>query len=243
MKISKQVAVLFGILGLAAGTAGTIALETHAAGLSTTANTTATTTNTSSHKQGNPPAASGTVTAISGNTITITNKRSNTSYTVDASNATIQKFTAPVSGSTGSGTKPTPTTISVSGIAVGDNITVQGTVSGTNVVATKITDGMGMMGGRGGFAGGNHQGATGTVSAINGNTITLTGKDGKTYTVDASSASVKKVADSSVSNIAVGDTLMVNGTTSGTSITAKNITDGVLGNPQSSTPVTSSSNN
>jgi hypothetical protein len=194
----------------------------------------------SSHKQGNPPAASGTVTAISGSTITITNKRNNTSYTVDATNATIQKFAAPASGST---SKPTPTTISVSGIAVGDTITVQGTVSGTNVVATKIMDGtMGMMGGRGGFAGG-HQGATGTVSAINGNTITLTGKDGKTYTVNASSASVKKVSDSSVSNIVVGDTLTVNGTTSGTSITAKNIIDGILGNPKSSNPVTSSSNN
>ena len=239
MKISKQVAVLFGILGLTAGTVGTIALESHAAGLTTT-NTTQSATQTAGHKMGTPPAASGTVTAISGSSITITNKQSNTSYTVDASNATIQKFTAPTSSDT-SGSKPTPTTITISGISIGDTIMVQGTVSGTNVVATKIMDGM--MGGRGGFGGRGHNGADGTVSAINGNTITLTGKDGKTYTVDASSASVKKVADSSVSNIAVGDTLMVNGTTSGTTITAKNITDGILGGPQNPTPATNSASN
>ena len=69
----------------------------------------------------------------------------------------------------------------------------------------------------------------GTVSAISGNAITLTGKNGTTYTVDAASATVKKVSDSSVNNIAVGDTLMVSGNTSGTTITAANIVDGILG--------------
>ena len=46
------------------------------------------------------------------------------------------------STSTTAGTRPTPTTISVSGIAVGDTISVEGIVSGTSVTATKIMDGM-----------------------------------------------------------------------------------------------------
>ena len=40
MKISKKTAVLFGVLGLTAGTAGTIAMQTHAAGTTTTSNPT-----------------------------------------------------------------------------------------------------------------------------------------------------------------------------------------------------------
>jgi hypothetical protein len=229
MTISKKVAVLFGVVGLAAGTAGTIAMQTHAAG------TTSTTTSAGSgFRHGTPPAAAGKVTAVSGSTITVTDKRTGTSYTVDASNATIQKFTPPTAGTTPA-TKPAPTTISVSDIAVGDNVMVQGTVSGTNIAATKITDGMMM----GMFGRGGPRGQAGTVSAVNGNTITLTGKDGTTYTIDATSATVKKVSDSSVSNIAVGDTLMVNGTTSGTNIAATNIVDGMLGNPGQPSTTTS----
>jgi hypothetical protein len=221
MNISKKVAVIFGIVGLAGGVAGTVAMQTHAAG---TTSTTATTT--SGFRHGTPPAATGNVTAVSGNTITVTDKRTGTSYTVDATNTTIQKFTPPASG-TNPTTKPTPATINVSGILVGDNVTVQGTVSGTNIAATKITDGMMM--GRGGFKGpAGSRGATGTVSAVNGNTITLTGKNGTTYTIDSSSAKVKKVSDSSVSNIAVGDQLTVSGSTSGTTITAANIVDGMM---------------
>jgi hypothetical protein len=232
MQISKKVAILFSVVGLAAGTAGTIAFQTHAAGTGT-ATTTATASQHSGFKRGTPPAAMGAVTAVSGNTITVTDKKSGTSYTVNAGSATIEKFTAPAAGapstSSGPAARPAPTTISVSGIAVGDNVIVTGTVSGTTITATKILDGM-MMGGFGGFRGrGGQRGQGGTVSAINGNTITLTGKNGTTYTIDASSATVKKVSASSVADIAVGDTLMVNGTTSGTTITAKNIIDGMLG--------------
>ena len=223
MQISKKVAVIFSVVGLAAGTAGTIALQTHAAGTGTTA--AATTAQHMGFKRGAAPAAMGSVTAVSGNTITVTDKKSGTSYTVNASGATIQKFTAPAAGA-----KPAaPATISVSNIAVGDNVTVIGTVSGTTITATKIMDGSMMMGGFGGFKGQGMRGQGGTVTAINGNTITLTGKNGTTYTIDASSASIKKVSTINVSGIAVGDTLMVNGTTSGSSITAKSIIDGMLG--------------
>jgi hypothetical protein len=178
------------------------------------------------------------VTAVSSNTITVTDKRTGTSFIVDASSATIDKFAPPVSG-TKPTTKPTPTVITVSQIAVGDNVTIEGTVNGNNIVATKISDGMMFMGGFGGMGRGpGSRGAMGTVSAVNGSTITLTGKNGTTYTVNAGSATVKKVTDSSVSNIAVGDTLMVNGATSGDTITATNIVDGMLGSgkPKNTTP-------
>jgi hypothetical protein len=223
MQISKKTAVIFGILGLTAGTAGTIAMQTHAAGTTTNSNS------PHSFKQGITPAAAGTVTAVSSNTITVTDKRTGGSYIVDASTATIQKFTPPAAG-TKPTTKPAPVTIVISQIQVGDNVTVQGTVNGANIVATKILDGTGAMG-KGGFKGQGMmpQGAIGTVSAVSGNTITLTGKNGTTYTVNAGSATVKKVVDSSVGSIAVGDTLMVNGTVSGNTVTAKNIVDGVIG--------------
>lgn len=68
----------------------------------------------------------------------------------------------------------------------------------------------------------------GTVASINGTTISLTGKNNTTYSVDATNAKVMKgfgtVAQ--VSDIKVGDSLMVNGTINGTSVTATMIMDG-----------------
>jgi hypothetical protein len=74
---------------------------------------------------------------------------------------------------------------------------------------------------------------TGTVSAVNGNTITLTGTNGTTYTVDASKAEIMKIVNNAkttiqVSGIAVGDTLHVSGTVSGNAVTASKIIDGVM---------------
>jgi len=98
----------------------------------------------------------GTISAVSGNTVTVTSTdlhtkgattTTSTVYSVDATNAKIEKVTAPVAGST---TRVAPTTISVSGLAVGDKVMVQGTVSGTSVTASNIVDGMGFVGGRGG---------------------------------------------------------------------------------------------
>ena len=95
-----------------------------------------------SMNQGNPnqvpPGVFGKVTSISGSVITITGMRDSTSYAIDASNATIIK-----NGSTGS----------LADIVVGDMIMAQGTVNGSSVTATIISDGFGGNG-RGGFPGG-----------------------------------------------------------------------------------------
>ncbi len=79
----------------------------------------------------------GQVTAINGTSITINDTRNSTTYTVDASNATVAK-----NGAAGS----------ISDIAVGDTIVVQGTMSGDSVTATSIMDGFG---GHGGYPGGH----------------------------------------------------------------------------------------
>ena len=89
----------------------------------------------------------GTVSAVNGSTITITtNQRGSNAavtYSVDASGAVINKIVKTAS-QTGA---PTQTVIEASGIAVGDKLMVQGTISGTNIVATQIRDGE--FGGRG----------------------------------------------------------------------------------------------
>ncbi len=167
---------------------------------------------------GRAPGVRGTVTTIGGNTITITSQgygqnTTQTTYTVDATNATVTK---------------NGTASPVSSISVGDQLSVQGTVSGTNVAATTIHDGM--MGSNGRMG----NGVFGTVQSVSGNTLSVTqkygpnGTTGTTYTVDATNATVtKNGAASSVSGISVGDTVMVQGTVNGTSVTATAIHDGI----------------
>ena len=163
------------------------------------------------------PGIFGTVSAINGDTLTVASKgfgqkATSTTYAVDATNATVTK-----NGNTSS----------FSAVAVGDTVSVQGTVSGTNVTATTIRDGMM---GRGMC---QTPGVSGTVASASGNTLTVTSKKdpkgsaGTTYTVDATNATVtKNGANSSVSNVAIGDTIMVQGTISGTNVTATTIRDG-----------------
>ncbi len=163
------------------------------------------------------PHVHGTVTAVNGTTITITDERQNTIYTIDASGATFKKATA---GSA-------PTTVTISEIAVGDTIGARGTVSGTTVTATEVMEGAMGRGGPGGMGGhGRGQGVMGTVTAVNGSTITVTDqRSGTSYTVNAGAATVQKMTAGALSDIVVGDTIGVQGDVSGTAVTAKNIMD------------------
>lgn len=81
--------------------------------------------------------------------------------------------------------------------------------------------------------GGMGPGVAGTVSAVNGDSLTVAGKNGTTYTVDITTATVMKSSGAgtapttaTVGDIAVGDTIMAQGTVSGTSVTATNVMDG-----------------
>jgi hypothetical protein len=191
----------------------------------------------------------GTVSATSGNSITVTSKMgpkatstSLTTYTVDATNAKIYKGSA-------------TSTVSISSIAVGDSVMVQGTVTGTNVAATIIRDGAGEMT-PGGKDFGDHKTATstppvspikgngepiigGAITAISGTSITVTNASNVVYTVNAASTTiVKNGTTTAIGNVAVGDNVIVQGTVNGTSVTASSILDqGTKGaNSTSTTP-------
>jgi hypothetical protein len=178
------------------------------------------------------PGVFGTVSAINGTNITVTSKGFGTSsvsktFSVDVSNAIVMDKGA---------------TSTISAVAVGNQVSVQGTINGISVIATKINLGMsfgrgdGQNPGKG--AGGRFASSSnmiegngqpiigGTVSAINGATITITNKSNVSYTVDASSATITKgnIA-SSVSSVIIGDNILVQGTINGTSVTATTVTD------------------
>jgi Domain of unknown function (DUF5666) len=175
------------------------------------------------NRQGQP-GVSGTVSAISGSTITLLGRDGKTTYTIDASNSKVSKVSSPATD----GAKPVMNDGGITDIQIGDTLRVQGTVNGTSVAATQIMDGK--------FQG--QPGVSGTVSAISGSTITLLGRDGKTtYSVDASSAKISKTSSAStgtkpttttvaISDILVGDSIGVQGTVSGTSVAATTIMDG-----------------
>ena len=102
------------------------------------------------------PAVIGTVTSVSGSTIVLSGREGfgtstpATSFTVDATNAKISKNNA---------------TSTISNVAAGDTLFVQGTITGSNVAATMIRDGV-MMRGQGmrpGMNQGNGQTPYGTA--------------------------------------------------------------------------------
>ena len=176
----------------------------------------------------------GNVISSSGNTLTISSISRRTSsstapikttYTVDATNAVIMKDNA---------------TSTISNIAVGENIAIQGTITGTNIVATRINSGIAK--GREGAPGQINQKGTqgepsimgngepiiaGTISAIDGNTITITNKSNTNYTVDSTNAKISQGQNASgtVSNLSVGDSILAQGAINGTSVTATTIID------------------
>ncbi|HEV3245493.1 MAG TPA: DUF5666 domain-containing protein [Candidatus Paceibacterota bacterium] len=176
------------------------------------------------------PGVFGTVSSVNGDTIVLQSKAfgrsasstSPTTYTIDATNATVFKNGA---------------TSTVSSIASGDTLMVQGTVSGTNVTATRINDGVPAQGGlppgqrKGPGALGSLQGngepvIGGSVTAISGTTLTVTNKSSVTYSVDAANATVVvKNATSSVSAIQTGDNVFVQGTVNGSAVTASSVID------------------
>ncbi|MGC9605250.1 MAG: hypothetical protein ABSF56_00610 [Minisyncoccia bacterium] len=196
--------------------------------------------------QGMKPGVFGTVSAINGDIITVSGRQgfgpaataAPVVYTVDATNATVRKNNA---------------TSTVSSILVGDRIFAQGTVTGTNVAATMIFDSvMGRTGNNGSqdkngqgdqghatstppFVGNGQPVIAGTISAINGASLTLTTGSNVTYTVDASSAKILEGQSTIVlSGLTVGDKVLIQGAVNGTSVTATTIVDQHA--PPSATP-------
>ena len=66
----------------------------------------------------------------------------------------------------------------------------------------------------------------GTISAVSGDTLTVTNKSNVTYTVDATNAKIVQGQTTiAVSNLAVGDSVVVQGTVNGNSVTASSVID------------------
>jgi len=167
------------------------------------------------------PVVIGKVTAISGSTITLASRTpgkdsATTTYTVNASAAVVLNGTA---------------TSSLSSITVGDNILVLGAVSGTSVTATKIIEAPVQR--KDGSAtstrpmGNGQPVVAGKVTAISGSTLTVTTGNGAAYSVDTANAKflVKGNASATISSVAVGDAVVVQGTVNGSSVTASTVFD------------------
>lgn len=208
-----------------------------------------------------PPGIVGTVTAIDGDTLSVTAMNgprgpwmatstatgaTTTVYTVDATNATVYKGSA-------------TTTVPVSSISLNDKVVVQGSVSGTSVTATVIRDGFpvpamgpggpGAWGGKGGpwsststsstppIKGNGEPVIAGSIAQINGDTLTVTNASNVTYTIDITNATiVKNGTTTATSSLAIGDNVVVQGTVNGTAITASSVLDqGVKAGNASST--------
>ncbi len=132
----------------------------------------------------------------------------------------------------------------VSALAVGDVVVIRGTISDAVVTATRIIDRVTghprMFEERWENASGTPTGAGtpfpvgngrpvigGNVTAVNGSSLTVTNAGTVTYTVDVASATITKagVTGATTSNIAVGDSVIVQGTVNGSSVTASSVID------------------
>ncbi len=162
-------------------------------------------TNREDKKYSYDPGVLGTVTAIGTTTLTVQAGKEGTLYTVNTVDATIKM---PGKGDS-----------SFSDISVGDTILVQGDISGTTIDATMIVNAKTPKGTR---IQKNLSGIAGTVTVVSGTTLTVKGKNDITYTVDADSARVRHDGDedSTLSDITVGDTVIVQGTVDKTSVDA-----------------------
>ncbi len=208
----RQSLVTIPALALLLMTGGAIAGITTIA----SAQTATTATQTQGTRPNKGPHVHGTVTAINGTSITITDEHDSATYTIDASAATFKKAAVGAA----------PTTVTIADIKVGDEVSAMGTLSGTTLAATEVMDGRfggHGMGGPGGH--GRGPGVMGTVTSVNGSTITVKNHDGTVYSVNAGSATVSKMTTGSLSDVVVGDTIGVQGDVSGTSVTAKSIMD------------------
>lgn len=166
----------------------------------------------------NKPVVVGTVSAISGNTLTVSDNK-NIVYTVDVASAKITKKFG-----------MTTQTLTIADVKIGDKVVVNGTVAGTAVTATAVFDGANGKSEAGerekGFSATTTRGIFGKVTGVNGSTFTVetvgirshgwskTNNVTSTYTVSVASTTVvtKDKKSAIISDLIVGTNVMVRGT-------------------------------
>jgi Cu/Ag efflux protein CusF len=172
-----------------------------------------------SHSAATAPTVAGTVTAVDVASDSFTLKSEDgTTTTVDVTSTTTYE-------------DRTVTSASLSDVAVGDMVAVVGTTASGVVTATDVRIG----GPCDGAMGGAHAAPTavGTVTAVDAtsDSFTLKSEDGTVTTVDVTSTTTyedRTVTSASLSDVAVGDTVAVVGTTASGVVTA---TDVRIGTP------------
>ena len=144
----------------------------------------------------------------------------------EKNNSTSQNYTVTVSASTTinkNGTKA-----SLSDITSGDMVMVQGVISGTNITANMIRDGK-IPQPQGGIQGNGQPVVAGSVTSNDGTgTIVIANKSNISYTVTIPSTTsffVSGVKGAKISDVAVGDNIIVQGTVNGNSVTATSVID------------------
>lgn len=190
------------------------------------------------HGEGRGPGIGGIVGSVSGTSFTLESRgfgtnAATTTYSVDASSATITK----------DGTKAT-----IAALAAGAHAMVEGTVNGTNIQATEIHVGLPPRGGMGPHSNGDwNSGSTtrarmmdefsqvegsgepiigGTVSSISGDTIAITNKGGTSYSIDTSGATITKAGETiALAQVAIGDAILAQGAINGTTVIANSVID------------------
>lgn len=150
----------------------------------------------------NAVSVQGTVTAVSGTTVTLLNHNGGV-YTISVTSATVIQA-------------ENDTTIPFSSIRVGDTIKVKGTLSGGVITATKIEDKSTID---------SNISIRGTMSALTGSTITLMGSNGATYSVITTGARIDGATDGAaqLAKYRVGDSLHVKGSLLAGVITATKV--------------------
>lgn len=171
------------------------------------------------------PGTFGTVSSVSGETLMVASRgfrsaSTTTVYTVNAAGAVVVKDGA---------------TSTLSAVAQGDHVLIEGTVSGTNITATLIRDGFGPGARAGGNAadrkppaitGNGEPVIAGSITAVAGTTLTVTTGNGVVYSVAAGNASiVERGATSTLASVSVGDRVVVQGAVNGNAVTASSIID------------------
>lgn len=241
---SKRRAVLgaFAAALIAAALAFTVVLATHGSSSSSAATATTNSSTNGQNGSGGPGGFAGrggggtvgSISAVSGSTLTIKDFNGQSTKVATTSKTTVTKS---VSGA-------------LSDINVGDHVTVVGTGSTTQLAAQRITDtgtsatAGGTAGGAfpGGGGGGNGNGAappggtssfsfaTGTVKSVNESTFVVASSSGSTSTVTTSSSTtVTKQTAGTVSDLSVGEQVVVTGTTNNGVVTATSIREGAVG--------------
>jgi hypothetical protein len=144
------------------------------------------------------PAVVGTVTNISGSTITLTAKNG-TVYTVDAASAKITKNNSP---------------IQIANIAIGDTLAIIGNTNGTNISATNIIDGI--LKPTGEFKANRF---SGQITAISGSSFTIESKgfrlktsDSQNVNTDSKTTFTKNGVAATFADLAIGERVVVTGT-------------------------------